>query len=122
MHLQVHRDPAESRAHASLNLGAKREAIAAMCQRYGVARLDLFGSATTDRFDPQHSDLDVLVEFDADSKHLFDRYFSLKEALEALFGRKVDLVSAGALQNPHFISAVQQTRETVYAAEDAQAA
>ncbi len=111
-----------SRVHAALNLAAKREAVAALCRRYGVVRLDLFGSATTDRFDPQHSDIDVLVEFDSDPKHLFDRYFSVKEALESLFGRKVDLVSAGALRNPHFISAVEQTRETVYAAEDAQAA
>lgn len=108
--------------HATLDLAAKREAVSALCQRYGVARLDLFGSATSASFDPQRSDLDFLVEFDADSKHLFDRYFSLKEALELLFGRKVDLVSAGALKNPHFISAVQQTRRTLYAAEDPQAA
>ncbi len=108
--------------HAALDVTAKREAIAALCKRYGVARLDLFGSATTESFKPQHSDLDFLVEFDSDSKHLFDRYFSAKEALESLFGRKVDLVSSGALKNPHFISAVEQARQTLYAAEDAQAA
>lgn len=93
-----------------------------LCRRYGVARLELFGSATGDAFDPQRSDLDFLVEFDADSSHLFDRYFGLKESLEALYGRPVDLVTAGALRNPYFIEAVNKSRRVVYAAEDPQAA
>jgi len=93
-----------------------------LCRRYGVARLELFGSAAGDAFDPQRSDLDFLVEFDADSSRLFDRFFGLKESLEALYGRPVDLVAAGSLQNPYFIEAVNKTRRVVYAAEDPQAA
>lgn len=93
-----------------------------LCRRYGVARLELFGSATGDAFDPQRSDLDFLVEFDADPSRLFDRYFGLKEALEALYGRRVDLVTAGSLRNRYFIEAVNQSRRLVYAAEDSQAA
>jgi predicted nucleotidyltransferase len=96
--------------------------IPALCRRFGVARLELFGSATTDAFDSQRSDLDFLVEFDANPSKLFDRYFGLKESLEALYGRKVDLVTIGSLQNPYFIGAVNKTRQLVYAAEDAQAA
>lgn len=96
--------------------------IPELCRRYGVARLELFGSATSDAFDPQRSDLDFLVEFDADSSRLFDRYFGLKESLEALYGRPVDLVSAGSLQNPYFIEAVNNSRRVVYAAKDPQAA
>ena len=92
--------------------------IPELCRRYGVARLELFGSAAGDGFDPQRSDLDFLVEFDADSSRLFDRYFGLKESLEALYGRPVDLVAAGSLQNPYFIEAVNKTRRVVYAAED----
>jgi len=53
---------------------------------------------------------------------LFDRYFGLKESLEALYGRSVDLVTAGSLQNPYFIEAVNKSRRVVYAAEDPQAA
>lgn len=42
-----------------------------LCRRYGVARLELFGSAAGDAFDPQRSDLDFLVEFDADQNPYF---------------------------------------------------
>ena len=93
-----------------------------ICRRYGVLRLELFGSATGDAFDPQRSDLDFLVEFDADSSRLFDRYFGLKESLEALYGRRVDLVTAGSLGNRYFIEAINKSRQLVYAAEDAQTA
>ena len=96
--------------------------ISDLCRRYGVSRLELFGSATTDAFDPQRSDLDFLVEFDADSSRLFDRYFGLKESLEALYGHRVDLVTTGSLQNPYFIEAVNKSRQLVYAAQDPQAA
>lgn len=96
--------------------------IPALCRHYGVARLELFGSATTDAFDSQRSDLDLLVEFDADSSKLFDRYFGLKESLESLYGRSVDLVTIGSLQNRYFIEAVNKSRQLVYAAEDTEAA
>lgn len=103
-------------------LDEHRDEIAPLCRRYGVARLELFGSATTDRFDSQRSDLDFLVEFDSDSSRLFDRYFGLKESLESLFGRRIDLVTAGSLRNPYFIEAVNKTRQLVYVAEDTEAA
>ena len=96
--------------------------IPALCRRYGVTRLELFGSAATAAFDPARSDLDFLVQFDDDSSMLFDRYFGLKGALEALYGRQVDLVTTGSLQNPYFVEAVNKSRHLVYAAEDAQAA
>jgi uncharacterized protein len=93
--------------------------IPELCRRYGVSRLELFGSATTDAFDPRQSDLDFLVEFDANPSKLFDRYFGLKESLQALYGRDVDLVTVASLQNPYFIEAVNKTRQLVYAAEGA---
>jgi len=55
-----------------------------------VDRLELFGSATTDAFAPQRSDLDFLVQFDANPSKLFDRYFGLKQSLETLYDREVD--------------------------------
>jgi predicted nucleotidyltransferase len=96
--------------------------ISELCRRYGVSRLELFGSATTDAFDPQRSDLDFLVEFDVNPSKLFDRYFGLKESLEELCGRDVDLVTVASLQNPYFIEAVNRSRQLVYASEGAQAA
>lgn len=103
-------------------LDAHLAEIPELCRRYGVSRLELFGSATSDAFDPQRSDLDFLVEFDADPSGLFDRYFGLKESLEALYGRPVDLVTAGSMRNPYFVEAVNRSRQLVYAAEDPQAA
>ena len=93
-----------------------------LCRRYGVRRLELFGSATTDTFDPKRSDLDFLVDFDTNSTGLFKRCFGLKESLEALNGRAVDLVMISALRDPYFIESVNQTRQLVYAAEDPQVA
>ena len=41
----------------------KRTVLTDLCRRFGVRRLELFGSAATDAFDPSRSDLDFLVEF-----------------------------------------------------------
>src|SRR4051812_46239982 len=96
--------------------------IAELCRRYGVQRLELFGSATTGDFNPGTSDFDFLLEFKVGSSNLFERYFGLKESLEALYGRQVDLVMVGAMNNPYFIDSVNKTRQVVYAAKDSQAA
>ncbi len=97
--------------------------VSALCHRYGVRKLELFGSATTGAFDPQRSDLDFLIEFDPEGDDsLFHRYFGLNEDLETLLGRKVDLVMVGTLKNPYFIDSVNKTRQTVYAALVAEAA
>lgn len=96
----------------------KKEEIFAACQRYGVGRLDLFGSAAGKDFDPGRSDLDFVVSFERrDPQNLFDRYFGLKEDLENLFGRRVDLVMEGALhRDQRFAAGVDETRVALYAA------
>ena len=99
-----------------------RDTITQLCRRYGVQRLELFGSATTEEFDPARSDIDFLFEFDSNPADLFNRFFGLKESLEALYGREVDLVTISAMRNPYFIESVNKTRQLVYAAENAQAA
>jgi len=94
-----------------------REALREACARYQVLRLELFGSAVRDAFDPQRSDLDFLVEFDSLQPGQYaDAYFGLLEALEALFGRSVDLVMLRAIRNPTFLAAVNREREVLYAA------
>ena len=88
-----------------------------LCRRYGVLRLDLFGSAATDQYRPEESDLDFVVEFEALSAAAYaDVYFGLLEALEQLFGRPVDLVSGAAIKNPYFRQSLEETRTLVYAA------
>ncbi|MGB7983024.1 MAG: nucleotidyltransferase domain-containing protein [Candidatus Nanopelagicales bacterium] len=92
-----------------------RAAISAARERYGVRRLVIFGSAVTERFDEAASDVDFLVEFRDDVVNRFDAYFGLKESLEALLGRPVELVSRLALENPCFAASVEQNGHEVYA-------
>lgn len=87
-----------------------------LCRRFGVRRLEIFGSAASGAFRAEGSDLDFLVEFEGrDSPGYADRYFGLLEALEAMFGRPVDLVVASAITNPYFREVIEETRELLYA-------
>lgn len=92
-----------------------KPAVITLCQRLHVKRLDLFGSATTEQFGME-SDVDVLVEFDRQVGNLFNRYFELKEELEMIMGRSVDVVVADAIKNPYFRASIEQTRKRLYAA------
>ena len=95
-----------------------RDALDQLCTRYQVKHLELFGSAATDNFDQDTSDLDFLVDFRrTDELSLADQYFGLLADLVKLFGRKVDLVMTRALRNPYLIKEVNQTRRTLYAAQ-----
>ena len=92
-----------------------REKLGALCRRFHVRRLDLFGSAARGDFDPERSDIDFLVEFDREHPEAlsFDTYFGLKEALEALLGR---LVEPGAVRNPYLKASIDGSREPVFEA------
>ena len=94
-----------------------REGIAEHCRRLNVRRLDVFGSAARGHdFDPERSDVDLLVEFaDHDKPGIAKRYFDLVESLETLFKRKVDLVANSHFRNPYFRASVEASREPVYA-------
>jgi len=82
--------------HAAIE--EKRQALAALCRRFGVQRLDVFGSAARGAdFDPRRSDADFLVSFSSQANDL-SRFMDFKEALEALLGRAVDLVEREAVE------------------------
>jgi uncharacterized protein len=107
--------PEEVPVHPSVESALPQ--IADLCEQLGVVRLDLFGSATGDSFDPRSSDVDVLVEFGADTATgAFDAYFSLKEGLERILGRPVDLVAESSIRNPYFLEHVRHERVQLYAA------
>ena len=90
----------------------KREGIEALCRGLGIRRLDLFGSAVGGSFDPDSSDVDVLVEFDIrPGFDYFGTYFGLKEGLERILGSPVDVVSVTSIRNPYFRDQVMRTRE-----------
>jgi predicted nucleotidyltransferase len=95
-----------------------REELRGLCRRFYVRRLDLFGSAARGDFDPERSDIDFLVEFDREHPEAlaFETYFGLKEALEALLGRPVDLVEPSAVRNPYLKASIEGSREPVFEA------
>ena len=94
------------------------DALRSLCRRHQFRRLDLFGSTVTGRFDQAHSDLDMLVVFDDLPPGPYaDAYFALKQGVESLYGRDVDLVTDAALQNPYFRRAVEAQRKTLFATE-----
>ena len=88
-----------------------------LCLHYGVQRLSLFGSATSEMRHQEGSDLDFVVEFNATALAGYaDAYFGLLEALERLFERPIDLVVESAIRNPYFLQSVEQTRTSIYEA------
>ena len=95
-----------------------RSAIIAICEEFGVERLLVFGSATTSGFDPLKSDVDFLVIYPSgyDYGEFGSRHLDLKQRLEAVLGRTVDLVMGGNLRNPVFIESVRNTQQLIYAA------
>jgi predicted nucleotidyltransferase len=88
--------------------------IERICRRLPVKRLGLFGSALNQNFS-QGSDVDVLVIFDSDENvDLFDKYFELKEQLEEIFERDVDLVIDRKFKNPVLRKTIDATRTVIY--------
>jgi hypothetical protein len=80
-----------------------------------VVEFALFGSVVRDDFGPD-SDIDVMVQFAPSQRtDLFD-IVEMKDELETIFGRKVDLVQAGTVVNPFRRRAIERDLTVVYAA------
>ena len=101
------------------------EAIADLCRAYGVSRLEVFGSATDGHFDPQHSDFDFIVRLAPAAApalgSLGRRFVGLAESLEAVLGRRVDLITDMPIRNPYFRQAVDASRRLLYERPPAEA-
>jgi predicted nucleotidyltransferase len=83
--------------------------IRALCRQHGVKRLELFGSAARGDFDPARSDVDLLLEWDNGAAgSLPGRWWALEEGLRRLLGRKVDLVTVGAIRNRRLHDAIRR--------------
>ncbi|MBS1784138.1 MAG: nucleotidyltransferase domain-containing protein [Acidobacteria bacterium] len=94
----------------------QRAELERICREHRVRKLELFGSAATGSFKPDRSDLDFLIEFeDIPSRDYADTYFGLHEALEGLFGRSVDLVTAGSVKNPYLLESISRSKALLYA-------
>lgn len=98
-------------------LRSRSDDIHRLCEKHKVTQLAVFGSAATGEFHAD-SDLDFLVDFEEtlSAKDMATAFFGLKEDLEKMFSRSVDLVTASSLTNPYFRNAVMEERQPLYAA------
>ncbi|MBD5175105.1 MAG: nucleotidyltransferase [Bacteroidales bacterium] len=88
--------------------------IAALCRKYKVARLWVFGSILTPRFTDE-SDVDFSVEFNYGMiDDIFVVFFDFIDELQVLLGRKVDMVDETAIKNPYFRKELDTTKKLIY--------
>ena len=102
-------------------LQSKLQDILSLCQRHGIARLEVFGSAARTDFDPEKSDYDFVVEFEdkgLGTNYGF-RFLNFAEALESVLGRKVDILTQDSIKNPYLKQAIDEDRTTIYEARRA---
>jgi len=98
-----------------LDIKLYEEQIRKICIELQLNKLDLFGSITTDNFGP-NSDLDIIVEFKKDdTRNHFDSYFLLKNRLQNIFHRPVDIIIDGSVRNPYLKENIAKTRKNIYA-------
>jgi predicted nucleotidyltransferase len=89
--------------------------IRALCEKYRVKRLAVFGSAVKGTFDPQKSDVDFVVEFFPHERRGFRGvYFGLLGDLQQLLGREIDLVERQAVRNPYFLRVLELSERPLY--------
>ena len=97
-----------------INIEKIKPEVERICRCLPVKRLGLFGSALGQNFS-RSSDVDVLVIFDSgENIDLFDKYFELKEQLEQIFKREVDLVVDKKFKNPVLRESIDRTRVVIY--------
>lgn len=93
----------------------QKNGLAEQCRRFGVRRLEVFGSAARGDFDPAKSDFDFIVSFaDKTPGTYADRYLDFAAAVERLLGRRIDLLTERCIRNPYFRREVDAARQVVY--------
>ena len=86
-----------------------------LCRSHKVDKIYAFGSSITDHFDPQTSDIDVVVKIDIeDPADRGEALLSLWDNLEILFERKVDLLTEDSIRNPYLKSNIDRTKKLIY--------
>lgn len=98
-------------------IASLQQQIIALCKAHGVSRLDVFGSAAREDFDPRYSDFDAVIEFDTPTKSGLQGYFGFKQKLEALLQRPVDLVELDAMPDTRLKRIIQRSKVPLYAAQ-----
>ncbi|HNY38736.1 MAG TPA: nucleotidyltransferase domain-containing protein [Bryobacteraceae bacterium] len=98
-------------------LESHQAVLVELCRKFGVDRLDVFGSAARGDFEPGRSDVDLVVRFaQAGERGYADRYLQFAEAVEAALGCRIDLLTERSLRNPILIEQIAKDRLNLYAA------
>jgi predicted nucleotidyltransferase len=88
--------------------------IRKLCEQHYVSQLSVFGSILTDKF-TKNSDVDLLVDFsNIDLQNYADNYFNLKQSLEDIFRRQVDLLEDKAIKNPYLRQSIEASKRLLY--------
>jgi predicted nucleotidyltransferase len=91
-----------------------KKSVIALCKKHKVQELYVFGSVLTDRFNKK-SDVDFLIQFcDVDPGLYFDNFMNLKDGLELLLERQVDLVENQAIRNPVLRKVIDREKVLIY--------
>lgn len=87
----------------------------ALCKKYKVRKLYLFGSILTPKFN-ENSDIDILVNFNSEIDHntYADNFLDFYHALKSLFNRDIDLIDETAVKNPYFKEELEETKHLIY--------
>ena len=92
----------------------KINSIKRLCEQYKVRTFSAFGSVTRDDFNSD-SDIDFVVDFNENDPFEYTNlYFQLKEKLEKLLKRQIDLIEARAIKNHYFKKELDETKVLIY--------
>lgn len=88
--------------------------IKKLCEQYNVRSFSAFGSVTREDFN-NNSDIDFVVDFNENDPFKYtDLYFQLKEKLEKLLKRQIDLIEERAIKNQFFRKELNETKVLIY--------
>lgn len=92
--------------------------LAVLCRRFNVRRVELFGSATGPDFDPDRSDVDLLVDFGPrpNGMSALGQFFDFRDAVAEMLDRPVDVLEDEAVTNPYLRRAINAQRRMLFSA------
>lgn len=100
------------------DLIGNRDDFVALCRNHHVKQMYAFGSSVSDEFDPEKSDIDLLVEIDeTDPISKGEKILSLWDRLEEFFNRKVDLLTDLSIRNKILRDSIDSTKVLIYGQE-----
>jgi predicted nucleotidyltransferase len=97
------------------SLPVSLEELRPFCEKWKVKELALFGSAARGEMRPD-SDYDIMVEFEPDARWSLWDLVPMHEEIQALLGRKVDLLEKAPIRNPYRRASIERDLIVIYAA------